>query len=248
MVVRDSMRRVPPPSKWSQFMEAGLSVLMLVATVLLIIMASRNLTSAPPSSASPRPATLPAEPVSIEGAATKGAPGARIVLIVYSDFECPFCARFARDVLPTIERDFVDTGRVRIAFRHLPLEAIHSNAVSAAEAVECAAVQGKFWPMHDLLFTDPKNLSTNGYVRYANDLGLRTEAFASCLTGEVRAKVMTDLESARALNLRTTPTLHIGQVEPSGLVRVVEQVAGLPGTEALGRMLDLAPTAAGSPR
>lgn len=79
---------------------------------------------------------VPSHPIAGDGELTIGSPTARIVLIEFSDFECPYCERFARDTLPTLKGEFVDTGHVQLVFKHLPL-AIHQNAVSAAIAAEC---------------------------------------------------------------------------------------------------------------
>lgn len=107
-----------------------------------------------------RPAPpLPAQPLSISDAVVKGSERAKVVLIAFSDFECPYCSRFAKDTLPVLDEKYVRTGRVRVAFRHLPIESIHPTAFKAAEASECAREQGRFWEMHDRLFDQFKQLS-----------------------------------------------------------------------------------------
>ena len=97
----------------------------------------------------PRFAILPERP-DFSGASIEGDPGARVVVIEYSDFQCPFCRRWYDDTLPEV-RDLVGTD-VAIAFLHFPLVQIHPNAAGAHLAAECAGEQGKFWEMHDLLF------------------------------------------------------------------------------------------------
>lgn len=97
----------------------------------------------------PRFAILPQRP-DFSGASIEGDPGARVVVIEYSDFQCPFCRRWYNDTLPSI-RDFVGED-VAIAFLHFPLVQIHPNAAGAHFAAECAGAQGKFFEMHDLLF------------------------------------------------------------------------------------------------
>ncbi len=97
----------------------------------------------------PRFAILPERP-DFSGASIEGNPGASVVVIEYSDFECPFCRRWYKDTLPSI-RDLVG-DEVAIAFLHFPLVQIHPNAAGAHFAAECAGEQGKFWEMHDLLF------------------------------------------------------------------------------------------------
>ncbi len=108
-----------------------------------------------------------------------GDPQALVQIIVYSDFECPFCAKFA-ETIKRVEENF--RGKVAIAFRHYPLPG-HLNAKSAAEAAECAAEQGKFWEMHDKLFADNTagRMSQEQYKIDAADLGLNQEQFDQCL-------------------------------------------------------------------
>ena len=97
----------------------------------------------------PRFAILPERP-DFSGATIEGDPGARVIVMEYSDFQCPFCRRWYNDSLPSI-RDLVGED-VAIAFLHFPLVQIHPNAAGAHFAAECAGEQGKFWEMHDLLF------------------------------------------------------------------------------------------------
>jgi protein-disulfide isomerase len=89
----------------------------------------------PPPPPTPR---LPVEPISIAGAALKGTASAPVAIVEYSDFECPYCATFVRTTFPDLDREYIATGRVLFAFRHLPLETIHKRAFRAAEASECA--------------------------------------------------------------------------------------------------------------
>ena len=171
----------------------GRNRLETTATVMVILLSAvaslwmvRDATSAqteagrPPTSARtqptrptrPAPAALPTEPLSVEGATLKGDMRAGVALIVYSDFECPFCSRFALDTWPSLEQKYVSTGKVRVAFRHLPIESIHRYALKASEAAACADQQAKFWPMHDVLFKNPKQLDDASLAKYAKELKL----------------------------------------------------------------------------
>ena len=98
--------------------------------------------------------SLPREPITIQGAAQKGSLSAPLVLIVFSDFECPFCVAFTRDTLPKLTAEFVDTGKTLLVFRHFPLQQIHPRAFDTARAAVCAGIEGKFWPFHDEAFKD----------------------------------------------------------------------------------------------
>jgi protein-disulfide isomerase len=115
---------------------ASISLIALCAVAIVWIVRDLAADSPGPSAAATRAAAasrptgrpapaVPAAPISLDGAALKGSPDARAVLIIYSDFECPYCARFANDTWPAIEEKYVTTGKVRVAFRPLPLERIH---------------------------------------------------------------------------------------------------------------------------
>ena len=163
--------------------------------------------------------------VEIDTTTLKGSPGAPVAMVIYSDFECPFCSRFATDVLPEIERTYVTSGRVALAFRHFPLERIHKNAFGAAESVECAGRQGAFWPMHDLLFGSPERLAHEDHVDRAAALGIDTERFGTCLAGEAAAIVRKQRDDGRQQGIRSTPTVFIGGLR-GGSVEVASVITG----------------------
>ena len=167
----------------------------------------------------------PTEPVSLEGAAILGDRSARIVLIQYADFQCPYCARFARETLPALEAKYVCTGRLLVAFRHLPLPN-HPFALKAGQASECAGNQGKFWQMHDLLFKDPSQLDDASLRSHARTLRLDGNRFDDCLAGRMEEKVRTDALQARSLRVSSTPTFFIGALQADGRVKVVQRLSG----------------------
>ncbi|MFA6171132.1 MAG: DsbA family protein [Patescibacteria group bacterium] len=131
-----------------------------------------------------------------------------VKMVIYSDFECPFCGRLADTVKKVMENY---QGKVVIAFRHRPL-AMHSSALSAAMASECAAEQGKFWEMHDMLFQDAKdkNLSADQFKKDAKGLGLAEEQFNTCLDSDkYKEKVESQSAEGRAAGAEGTPTFFI---------------------------------------
>jgi protein-disulfide isomerase len=163
--------------------------------------------------------------VSLEGAAILGDRSARVVLIQYSDFECPFCARFARDTLPGLKAAYVRTGQLLVAFRHMPLPN-HPFAHKAGEGAECAADQGKFWEMHDQLFKAPGQLDEDSLRKHARALGMDGVRFDDCLTGRKEEKVRTDALQARSVRITSTPTFFVGSMQPDGRVKVVHRFSG----------------------
>jgi protein-disulfide isomerase len=169
---------------------------------------------------------LPSEPVSLEGAVVRGNRQARLAVVAYSDFQCPYCARFAETTFRELDKGYIATGKVLFAFRHLPLTRIHSQAFDAAAAAACAGRQGKFWEMHDRLFASARQLSDATWRTAAGDLGLNRPMFDRCLDAEGPEAVRQDVELARALEISGTPTFLIGRIEPDGRVKVSSRLAG----------------------
>lgn len=169
--------------------------------------------------------SAPSEPIGIPRDTTMGRSDAPVVLTVFADFECPFCGAFARDTLPSLVSGYVSSGKVQIAFRHLPLR-IHARAERAAHAAECAATEQRFWPMHDLLFANQSDLTDPALVKYAAVVGVNAEAFAGCMNDEVTARIADDVSLAGELGIRSTPVFLIGRRESAQSVRVTSVLMG----------------------
>lgn len=168
----------------------------------------------------------PEMPVSMAGATLRGDDGAPVVLIEYSDYMCPYCARFETDVLPVLALQYIDTARVQLVFKHHPLERLHRGATKAAEAALCAGRQGKFWNMHEALFRQPKGLDDSRLIALAREIGVGDHDFERCLAGEVSAQVMADVAEAETLGLSGTPAFLIGRRLADGTVRAIAVVDG----------------------
>lgn len=191
----------------------------------------------PPRQAPPPP-EIPAEPVSLSGAQTRGSRDATLAVIEFSDFQCPYCTRFTQGAYADLVREYVDTGRVLLAFRHLPLDQIHPLARKAAEAAECAGRQGKFWEMHDRLFIDPTKLSITDLHAHAATVGLQGNAFERCLAGEAADRVTQDVAEAARLQVYGTPGFLIGTMTSDGRVRVTDRLSGAQPIQAFKAILD----------
>jgi protein-disulfide isomerase len=164
--------------------------------------------------------------VSLEGAARVGSRSAKVVLIEYSDFQCPYCARAAQQTLPPVINKYVKAGKVQVVFRHLPLSQIHPLAQKAAEAAECAGQQGKFWEMHDVLFRNREKLDDVGLRSHAVTVGLDATRFGRCLDGgETAEKVRRDTAEARSMQITGTPTFLLGTLQPGDRVKLVRRAA-----------------------
>jgi protein-disulfide isomerase len=167
--------------------------------------------------------------VDVTGAPIQGASSAALTVIEYSDFECSFCGQFARQTFAEIERDYVQPGRVRYAFRHFPIEQLHPRAFKAGVAAACAGAQDKFWEMHDRLYANQKALDVDALTGYGRDLGLNQQEYERCLKDETpAARIRQDLEEGRAAGVRSTPTFLIGFAAPDdpGKVRAVRLIRG----------------------
>jgi protein-disulfide isomerase len=127
-------------------------------------------------------------------------------LLVFGDYECPY-TRAAYRSIQLLEAESVP---FRFVFRHFPLVEIHPHALAAAEASEAAHAQGRFWPMHDLLFRGQKTLERADLEGYADDIGLEVERFRHELEAHVHLdRVETDRASALASGARGTPTMFV---------------------------------------
>jgi len=145
--------------------------------------------------------------VAYDPARLRGNPKAPVVIVEFSDFQCPYC----RSVQPTLKNLLAKyEGRVSLSYRDLPLRDIHPQAQMAAEASRCAGDQGKFWEYHDLLFENPNKLNREGLVEQARSLKLDEKQFDSCLSsGKYKAQVEHDRQLGMRAGLTGTPGFFI---------------------------------------
>ena len=222
------------PRRFVTTLRTWLDVLSTVGILTVCIVLLWGVSKREPSSAAAtgtasvpsRASSLPSTPVSIADAWTKGNKAARVAIIEYSDFQCPFCGSHARQTLPALHEKYADSGKVLFAFRHLPLTQIHPLAMQASEAAECAGRQGKFWDMHHELFKDQKELAFDSLLVKARTIGLQSAAFRACLGGEVRSKVDADMANARSLGITGTPAFLLGPVQGDGRIKITQRLSG----------------------
>jgi protein-disulfide isomerase len=182
---------------------------------------------------------IPPQEVNVNDAAMKGSAKATIVLIEFSDFECPFCGRHAQSSYGDIRRQYVETGKVKYVFKHFPIEQLHRFARKAAEAAECAGEQGKFWEFHDSLFANQQALSSNDLSDRARAVELDVTSFDSCLSGgKMNARVADDLAEARRLGLTATPAFVLGELGNDGTVTVTRRIIGAQSFSVFQAALD----------
>jgi len=209
---------------------ATLSVIALCAVAVWLGISQRLSSSGPVSSATAAGARAPDASVnrtiSLAGSATIGERRAKVAVVEYSDFHCPFCSRFAETTWPELASAYVTSGRALWAFKHFPLEAAHPHAFRAAEASGCALQQGRFWEMHDRLFASPAAPTDDLLVAHASVLQLDVPRFTKCMTGEAAPQVRQDIETGKQLGVAATPTFFLGTVEDDGQVVVRKRITG----------------------
>jgi protein-disulfide isomerase len=151
----------------------------------------------------------------LKGEPFKGDKNARIVLVEFSDYQCPFCARFVSETSPQIDKEYIQSGKVKYVFRNLPLTSIHANAFKAAEAAACAGDQNKFWEMHDRLYKNQQKIALSDLSSHAESIGLDKAQFDQCLASDKYAeKIRKDMAEANKVGVTGTPTFFVAVVDP----------------------------------
>jgi len=179
---------------------------------------------------------------------TKGSPTAPVTVYEMSDFQCPYCKRFAEETFPEIERSYIRPGKVRWVFINFPLTSVHDHAAAAGELALCAAKQKGFWRVHDLLFQHqatwaPLKEAGPFFVSLADSAGLSKKTLLACLQApETREALKAEAEGSQRSGATSTPTFYIegglmeGAVPFDVFKRVLDSVyAGKTGGKADGR-------------
>ena len=164
--------------------------------------------------------------VDINAGHIKGDRDAKLVMIEFSEYQCPFCGRFVRETMPQIQKGYIDTGKIRYVFMDFPLP-MHAQAMKASEAALCAADQGKFWEMHDRLFANQNALSPEALSKYAEALGLDMTQFKECLdSGKHAAQIKATMAEGQKAGITGTPGFFFGSIEADGKVRATGNLTG----------------------
>lgn len=146
-----------------------------------------------------------------DGDPALGPADAAITLIVFSDFECPYCRKWQLQVWPLLQKEYGD--QIRLVYRDFPLYGLHANAAPAAEAANCAGDQGQYWEFHDKLFTTDSTYSLKLYGQFAEELKLNLDEFNNCLsTGKYADEVQADFDWATNLGVQSTPTFFMNGI------------------------------------
>ena len=145
----------------------------------------------------------------------RGNPAAKVWMIIASDFQCPYCRMWHDSADMTIRREYVDNGKVRLAFINFPI-GNHQNAMPAAEYAMCASAQNKFWEMHDAIFSAQERWATQAnptaiFDQLAGPTGVDMSALRACVSShKMRPMIEADREKASRAGVRATPSFFIG--------------------------------------
>lgn len=181
------------------------------------------------------PQAIDKNAIAMRDANILGDKNAKVSIVEYADFQCPFCGRHHAQVEPALIQEFVNTGKANLVYKHLAF--LGPESVDAAVAAECAADQGKFWEYHNYLFEHQGGENTGEFTKdkligFGQTVGLETTKFAKCVTNdETIARVQADSAEAQKFGVTSTPTFFINGVpfvglkSPDEFRKAIQQVA-----------------------
>ena len=169
--------------------------------------------------------------IKLDGEPTRGDAAAKITVVEVSDYHCPFCRRQTLQVLPKLMADYVNNGKIKYVFVDYPIAQLHPDAFKSHEAAACAGDQGKYWQMHDLLFTNSPARDAAQLTANANLIGVDTKKFEACLNGgnggTHAAAIRESVARMQQLGVDGTPLTLIGLTPaPGAPMKIVSSVYG----------------------
>ena len=174
-----------------------------------------------------------------------GKADAPLVIVEYTDLQCPFCQQFHNTAFDQLKKDYIDTGKVRFVSRDFPLD-FHPNAKPAAIASRCAGDQGKFWEMRHLMHVNADKLSKEEYMKFAAELKLDQAKFKACADSDFyTADIDKQFQEGSAVGVTGTPSFGVGRVVDGKLdgVRLVGAMPFAAFDSTLKQMLETPPPA-----
>jgi len=141
-----------------------------------------------------------------------GQGNAPLVMLEYTDYQCPFCSRFSTTTFPELKKQYIDTGKVRFISRDYPLS-FHQHAMKAAQAAHCAGDQGKFWQLKDALMANSARLTPELITSLVRDTGIDMGKFQACMDEEKHLpEIKEEIAAANAVGINGTPSFVVGKV------------------------------------
>ena len=173
----------------------------------------------------PSAPTAPPSPTKVDPKVTaddpyQGNANAKLTVVEFGDYQCPFCGRFFSDTEPQLKKDYIDTGKIKFVFKNLAF--LGKESIDAANAALCAKEQNKFWEYHDKIYSNQKGenqgaFSIDNLKKFAADLGLNTTQFNGCLDAQkYSAQVQADVAEANRLGFNSTPSTAVGDTPVIG--------------------------------
>jgi protein-disulfide isomerase len=156
-----------------------------------------------------------------------GQPLPRVVLVEFSDYQCPYSRRYAQETYPKIRTRFVETGAIEYVFRHFPLESIHPLAFRASEAAECAGNDGRQSEMRKLMFEDQEALDETHLLALAKVLNVEATRFTSCLVNhDTASKIRRDIDEGVSIGVNSTPMFLLGLRQANNKIKITKRIKG----------------------
>ncbi|MEK7127102.1 MAG: DsbA family protein [Patescibacteria group bacterium] len=149
-----------------------------------------------------------------------GNANAKLTVVEFGDYQCPFCGRFFKEVVPQIIKDYVDTGKVKFVYKNLAF--LGKESIDAANAALCAKEQSKFWEYHDKIYSSQSGENQGTFAidnlkKFATDLGLNSSQFNQCLDSQkYNAQVTADIAEANQNGFQSTPSTAVGDTPVIG--------------------------------
>lgn len=176
--------------------------------------------------------------LSLADSPSLGSSSAQVALVVYSDFQCAYCSSFARATQPAILDRYVRSNKVRLVFKHLPLDGIHSRARALAETAACAHQQGRFWPFHDAFLSDRNSWGEMEIQSRVSLLAMDRPRFERCVAErETRGLVDEQVAEAQEAGISGTPGFLLGRTDGHTMV-VTNRIAGAQPLSAFAEVID----------
>ncbi len=163
---------------------------------------------------------------------------AKIIIVEFSDYQCPYCSSFHLEIFPMLKEKYVDTGIVQYIHKDLPLTLIHAQAMPAALAANCAGSQNRYWEMNHALYANQTQLGQALYFKLASGLKLDEEKFSDCLKDSATIKdILRDTAEAQRFGINATPSFVIGKVERD-ILTVMGIAKGVPSFEDFAQAIE----------
>ncbi len=182
---------------------------------------------APPTAAAPRPVDDKVSYAFVPGTYAMGKEDAPLVLVEYTDYQCPFCQRFHNDAFAQIKANYIDTGKIRFVSRDFPL-GFHENAMRGAVAARCSAEQGKYWDFRHTLIVNASQLQPDKIAGYAQNASLDVSKFKACIDSDkYKTAIDKDIAEGQAAGVTGTPAFVLGRLQ-NGKLEGVRIVGAMP--------------------